>query len=63
MEAKEDLKQVLQIEPTNSACVMQVKLCDKALQQLQQKQKQTFEGMFTKFALFDLQVLGFLGLI
>lgn len=54
-EARDDFRRLLSIQPTNSASLKQCRLCDKAIEKAKKKDKDIFQGMFQKFAFFDLQ--------
>lgn len=54
--ASTDFKLLLEVEPNNTAAKQQLSICNKALKQQLQKEKQIYANMFDKFAKMDTQV-------
>lgn len=52
-EALKDFKAVLEVDPENKAAKNQIAITSRKIKQLHEKEKMTYAGMFTKFAMAD----------
>lgn len=55
-EAISDFKAVLEVDPENKAAKNQIVIANHKIKQIREREKQTYAGMFQKFAAIDAKV-------